>query len=69
MSQLFYSVAAEKKLATYLCMLADKELGAAFLSESFDALAHGIVRQIMRDNDEITGYAATLAEIKLEKEL
>ena len=68
MSLLFYSAAAEKKVATYLDMLAEKTLGAAVTPEAFDHAAHRALHQIMLDNDDTTGYSATKAEIKAEKE-
>lgn len=64
MSMLYYSPLAEKKIATYLDMFADKALGGE--PENFDQAAHRALRQIMLDNDETTGYSALKAEIRAE---
>ena len=70
MSTLVYSAAAEKSIARYLDMHAQIELSGynPQLTVYFNRFAHVVIKQIMLDNDEATGYSATLAEIKLEKE-
>ena len=67
-----YSNATEKKVAAYLDQLATIKLEGhgcnSYKQEVFNRLAHELVIQFMRDNDELTAYSATLAEIKLELE-
>ena len=70
MSMLYYSPAAEKCVARLLDHVATMKLeGMGTNSERFDEHYRNcekLAMQIMKDNDETTGYSATLAEINAE---
>ena len=70
MSTLVYSASAKKAIARYLTTYAQNELsgGSPYLGLHLNVFALAALKQIMQDNGEVTGYSATLAEIKLEKE-
>ena len=70
MSMLFYSSAAEKCVARLLDHIAVMKLeGMGTNSERHDEHYRNcekLAMQIMKDNDETTGYSATMEEIRRE---
>ena len=70
MTTLVYSVPAEQAIARYLVIYKQMELSgySPYLNRNLNSFAYAALKQIMQDNGEATGYSATLAEIKLEKE-